>query len=167
MSIDLRQTNVVSDVTIRWNRSPSGYSKKDINETWSRSGYLVAGWWSQRGCFTGVLAPSMKSKILKNFYAGRTKQYLYGVCFAESCFLKLISYGWLITSGRRVVNLPYSLALKYLSLLFKFFSFAYYDINFWFKISKVCPKISHFSQTSHSRGNTDTSRLHLCTGAQA
>ena len=35
----------------------------------------------------------------------------------------------------------------------KFFSFAFYNINFWFKISKVCPKISHFSQISHSRGN--------------
>ena len=44
----------------------------------------------------------------------------------------------------------YSLALKY----FKFFSFAFYDINFWFKISKICPKISHFSQISHSEGDT-------------
>ena len=55
--------------------------------TWSQGGEVKGG------CFTGVLAPLMKSKILKNFYAGRTKQYLYGVCFAESCFLKLISYG--------------------------------------------------------------------------
>ena len=48
----------------------------------------------------------------------------------------------------------YSLALKYSSLLVKFLSFAFYNINFWFKISKICPKISHFSQISHSRGNT-------------
>ena len=48
----------------------------------------------------------------------------------------------------------YSLALTYLSCLFKFFSFAFYNINFWFKISKIYPKISHFSQISHSRGNT-------------
>ena len=48
----------------------------------------------------------------------------------------------------------YSLALKYSSFLFKFFSFVFYNINFWFKISKICPKISHFSQISHSRGNT-------------
>ena len=47
----------------------------------------------------------------------------------------------------------YSLVLKYSSFLFKFFSFAFY-INFWFKISKICPKISHFSHISHSRGNT-------------
>ena len=40
----------------------------------------------------------------------------------------------------------YSLALKYSSFLFKFFSFAFYNINFWFKISETCPKISHFSQ---------------------
>ena len=46
----------------------------------------------------------------------------------------------------------YSLALKYLSFLVKFFSFAFYDINFWFKISKICPKILHFSKISHSRG---------------
>ena len=45
----------------------------------------------------------------------------------------------------------YSLAIK----CFKFFSFAFYNINFWFKISKICPKILHFSQISHSRGNTD------------
>ena len=50
----------------------------------------------------------------------------------------------------------YSLALKYSSFLLKFFSFAFYNINFWFKISKICPKISHFSQISHSRGNTGT-----------
>ena len=49
----------------------------------------------------------------------------------------------------------YSLALKYSSFLLKFFSFAFYNINFWFKISKICPKISHFSQISHSRKNTD------------
>ena len=48
----------------------------------------------------------------------------------------------------------YSLALKYSSFLFKFFSFAFYNINFWFKISKICPKISHFSQLSHCRENT-------------
>ena len=48
----------------------------------------------------------------------------------------------------------YSLALKYSSFLFRLFSFAFYNINFWFKISKICPKISHFSQISHSRGNT-------------
>ena len=57
------------------------------------------------------------------------------------------------------LNLPfqdtsYSLALKYVSFLFKFFSFACYNINFWFKISKICPNISHFSQIFHSRGNT-------------
>ena len=46
-----------------------------------------------------------------------------------------------------------SLALKYSSFLFKFFSFADYDIYFWFKISKICPKILRFSQISHSRGN--------------
>ena len=44
-----------------------------------------------------------------------------------------------------------SLALKYSSFLFKFFGFAFHNINFWFKISKVCPKILHFSQISHSR----------------
>ena len=48
----------------------------------------------------------------------------------------------------------HSLALKYSSFLWKFFSFAFYNINFWFKISKICPKILHFSQISHSRGNT-------------
>ena len=48
----------------------------------------------------------------------------------------------------------YRLALKYSGFLFKFFSFAFYNINFWFKFSKICPKISHFSQISHSRGNT-------------
>ena len=48
----------------------------------------------------------------------------------------------------------YSLALQYLSFLFKFFSFAFYNISYWFKISKICPKISHFSQISHSGGNT-------------
>ena len=47
-----------------------------------------------------------------------------------------------------------SLALKHSSFLFKFFSSAFHNINFWFKISKVCPKISHFSQIFHSRGNT-------------
>ena len=51
-------------------------------------------------------------------------------------------------------NTSYSLALKYSSLLFKFFNFAFYNINFWFKISKICPKIMHFSQISHARGNT-------------
>ena len=45
----------------------------------------------------------------------------------------------------------YSLALKYSSFMFKFFSFASYNINFWFKISKICPKLSHFPQNSHSR----------------
>ena len=50
----------------------------------------------------------------------------------------------------------YSLALNYSSFLVKFFSFAFYNINFWFKISKICPKISHFSQISHSRENTAT-----------
>ena len=51
----------------------------------------------------------------------------------------------------------YSLALKFSSFLFKFSSCAIYNINFnnfWFKISKICPKFSHFSQISHSRGNT-------------
>ena len=48
----------------------------------------------------------------------------------------------------------YSLALKYSSFLFKFFNFALYNNNFWFKISKICPKILHFSQNSHSRENT-------------
>ena len=48
----------------------------------------------------------------------------------------------------------YSLALKYSSFLVKFFSFAFYNINFWFKISKICPKISHFLKISHSSGNT-------------
>ena len=47
-----------------------------------------------------------------------------------------------------------SLALKYSNFLFKFFSFAFYHINFWFKINKICPKISHFSQIFHFRGNT-------------
>ena len=50
----------------------------------------------------------------------------------------------------------YSLALKYSSFLFTSCSFAFYNINFWFKIIKICPKISHFSQISHSRGNTGT-----------
>ena len=48
----------------------------------------------------------------------------------------------------------YSLALKYSSFLFKFFSFAFCNTNFWFKISKICPKISHCSQISHYRENT-------------
>ena len=48
----------------------------------------------------------------------------------------------------------YILALKYSSFLFKFFSFALYNTNFWLKISKICPKISHFSQISQSRGNS-------------
>ena len=48
----------------------------------------------------------------------------------------------------------YNLALKYSSFLLKFFSFAFYHINFWFKISKICLKILNFSQISHSRGNT-------------
>ena len=48
----------------------------------------------------------------------------------------------------------YSLALKYSSFLFKLFSFPLYNISFWFKISKICSKISHFSQISHSRANT-------------
>ena len=52
------------------------------------------------------------------------------------------------------LDTSYSLALKYSSFLFKFFSFAFYNINFWFKISKICPKISHLSQISHSKGNT-------------
>ena len=43
----------------------------------------------------------------------------------------------------------YSLTLKYSSFLFKFFSFAFYNIKFWFKIGKICSKISL------SRGNTD------------
>ena len=49
----------------------------------------------------------------------------------------------------------HSLALKYSSFLFRFFSFAFYNLNFWFKIIKICPEISHFSQNSHSTGNTD------------
>ena len=49
----------------------------------------------------------------------------------------------------------YSLALKYSSFMNKFFSFAFYNTNFWVKISKICQKISHFSQISHSRGNTE------------
>ena len=57
----------------------------------------------------------------------------------------------------RFQDTSYSLALKYSSFLLKFLSFAFYDINFWFKISKMCPKISHFSQICHSRGNTETS----------
>ena len=48
----------------------------------------------------------------------------------------------------------HSLALKYLSFLYKFFSFVFYNINFWLKISKICPKTLHFSQISHSRGHT-------------
>ena len=50
----------------------------------------------------------------------------------------------------------YSLALKYSSFLFKFFNFAFCNINFWYKISKLCPKISHFFQISHSRLNIDS-----------
>ena len=51
----------------------------------------------------------------------------------------------------------YSLALKYSSFLFNFLVLhliVYTGINFWFKISKICPKFSHFSQISHSRGIT-------------
>ena len=55
----------------------------------------------------------------------------------------------------------YNLALKHSSFLFKFFSFAFYNVNFWFKISKICPKISHFFQISHSRGNTVCEFKHL------
>ena len=54
-----------------------------------------------------------------------------------------------------------SFALKYSNFLVKFFSFAFYNINFWFEISKICPKISHFSQISHSRGNTGQHRHRL------
>ena len=58
----------------------------------------------------------------------------------------------------------YSLALKYSCFLFKFFSFAFYNINFWFKISKMCPNISHFS---HSRGNTDDVNSHVTSTSTA
>ena len=44
----------------------------------------------------------------------------------------------------------YRLAIKHSSFLFKFFSLAFYNINVWFKISKICPKISSFSQNFHS-----------------
>ena len=57
-----------------------------------------------------------------------------------------------------------SLALKYSSFLFKFFSFAFYKINFWFKIRKICLKISHFSQISHSKAGVGNffSRRAIC-----
>ena len=55
-------------------------------------------------------------------------------------------------------NTSFGLVLKYSSFLFKFFSFAFYNIKFWFKISKICPKISHF-QISHSRGNPGAQRI--------
>ena len=45
--------------------------------------------------------------------------------------------------------------------MFNFFSFAFYNINFWFKSSKICPKILDFSQISHSRGNTEAHDLSL------
>ena len=48
----------------------------------------------------------------------------------------------------------YSHALKYSGFSFKFFSFPFHNINFWFKISKICPKFLDFFQISHSRGNT-------------
>ena len=38
----------------------------------------------------------------------------------------------------------YSLAVKYSSFFFKFFSFAFYNINLWFKITKICPKFCIF-----------------------
>ena len=54
----------------------------------------------------------------------------------------------------KIHSTSYDLALKHSSFLFKFFSFAFHNINFRFKISKICPKILHFSQLSHSSGNT-------------
>ena len=35
------------------------------------------------------------------------------------------------------LDTSYNLALKYSSFLFKFFSLVFYNINFWFKISKI------------------------------
>ena len=57
----------------------------------------------------------------------------------------------------------YSLALKYSSFLFKFFSFAFYNIIFWFKITKICPQTSHLSQIFHSRENTEVNYEYRCT----
>ena len=63
-----------------------------------------------------------------------------------------LSFGQICSSQNPRENT--GLALKIQVFLFKFFSFAFYNIHFWFKISKICPKTSHFSQISHSRGNT-------------
>ena len=41
-------------------------------------------------------------------------------------------------------NISYSLALKYLTFLIKYCSFAFYNINFRFKISKICQKLRIF-----------------------
>ena len=68
--------------------------------------------------------------------------------YFEDPFFKFFAFNFLFQ------DTSYSLALKYSSFLFKFFSFAFYKCNFWFKISKICPKISHFSQISYSRGNS-------------
>ena len=79
---------------------------------------------------------------------------------------------WRSYHGAKLLAHPSnSPALKYSSVLFKFFSFAFY-INFWFKISEICPKISHFSQIFPSRGNTAPSRpqhtsLHCYTSPQS
>ena len=44
------------------------------------------------------------------------------------------------------------LAIKYSSFLCKFFSFAFYNINFWFKISRICPKFRIFFKFLTSEG---------------
>ena len=50
--------------------------------------------------------------------------------------------------------------------IFKFFSFAFHNINFWFKISKICPKISYFSQISHSRAAVPIGGAHTPWGSE-
>ena len=52
--------------------------------------------------------------------------------YFEDPFYKFFSLNLLLQ------DTSYSLALKYSSFLFKFLSFAFYNINFWFKISKIC-----------------------------
>ena len=54
-------------------------------------------------------------------------------------------------------NVMYSTAftVHYIKVMYLYVMYihAFYNINFWFKISKICLKISHFSQISRSRGN--------------
>ena len=60
-----------------------------------------------------------------------------------------------------------SLPLKYSSFLFKFISFAFYNINFWFKISKICPKIRIFLKFLSQEGTLIPSTIKPSLAASA